>query len=122
MHADFAYCLYGKLRQKVPEARIHEIVDEAVKIEMNFCSEALPVSLLGMNADDMREYVKYCADRLFVSLGAKKLYFSKNPFPFMEMQSIATKNNFFEVQDPNYRKSKVGTSEEKRVYSADEDF
>ena len=72
---------------------MHCIVKEAVDLEHEFCCTALPVSLVGMNAALMGQYIEYVADRLLVELGCEKLYNSLNPFDWMEMISLQVHSN-----------------------------
>ena len=105
---------------------IHRIIAEAVDIEIEFVTNALPVELIGMNAGLMRQYIEFVADRLLVSLGAAKLYNVANPFPWMEMISMQGKTNFFEKRVGEYQKSGVkdGASlgSVQQRFSVDEDF
>ena len=125
LHCDFACMLHEKLLKKTPENSIHRIISEAVNIETEFVTEALPVSLIGMNANLMEQYIKFVADRLLVSLGASKLYNVENPFPWMEMISMQGKTNFFEKRVAEYQKAGVMDSTLGSVqqrFSMDEDF
>ena len=79
------------LERKLSDAEVHAIVEEAVAIETEFVTSALPSNLIGINADLMTEYVRYCADRLLFALGAPKLYNASQPFGFMEMISLEGK-------------------------------
>lgn len=106
MHTDFACHLYGMMEQ-LPESRILEIVTEAVAIEKEFVSESLPVSLIGMNAKMMTQYIEFVADRLLRSLGLPKHYGSTNPFDWMELISLQGKTNFFEKKVSEYQKAGV---------------
>jgi ribonucleotide reductase beta subunit family protein with ferritin-like domain len=74
LHTDFACLIYSKLENKLTEQRIAQIIRSAVEIKKEFVSTALPVSLLGMSATTMTEYIEYVADRLLVSLGNPKSY------------------------------------------------
>ena len=102
MHTDFAVLLYTKLQKKISKTRIYEIIKEAVEIEKEFICEALPCRLIGMNQDNMKQYIEFVADRLVVQLGYDKIYNSANPFDFMEMISIEGKTNFFEKRVGDY--------------------
>jgi ribonucleoside-diphosphate reductase subunit M2 len=102
MHTDFAVLLYTKLQKKISKVRIYEIIKEAVEIEKEFICEALPCRLIGMNQDNMKQYIEFVADRLVVQLGYEKIYNSANPFDFMEMISIEGKTNFFEKRVGDY--------------------
>jgi ribonucleotide reductase beta subunit family protein with ferritin-like domain len=106
LHCDFACCVYTQLVNKLSQERIHEIIKDAVDIEKEFVSEALPVALLGMNSDSMSEYIEVCANRLLRSLGVEKLYpNAKNPFDWMELISLDGKTNFFEKRVGEYGKN-----------------
>jgi ribonucleoside-diphosphate reductase subunit M2 len=96
LHCDFACLIYSKLKNQLPEERIVEIITNAVEIEKEFVSDALPVELIGMNSRLMCTYIEFCADRLLVALDCKRHYNAKNPFEWMEMISLQGKTNFFE--------------------------
>lgn len=102
LHCEFAVLLYNKLIKKLSKAKIHQIIKEAVEIECEFICEALPCKLIGMNADLMAQYIKFCADRLVVQLGYPKIYEVSNPFNWMELQSVLKKSNFFEQRVSSY--------------------
>ncbi|WP_161889521.1 ribonucleoside-diphosphate reductase small subunit [Pontibacter russatus] len=122
LHCDFACLLYSMLVNKLPEERVQEIIRDAVTIEQEFVTDALPVDLIGMNAKLMSQYIEFVADRLLVELGCKKIYNSANPFDFMEMISLQGKTNFFEKRVGEYQKAGVGGDKDKKVFSLDEDF
>jgi ribonucleoside-diphosphate reductase beta chain len=122
-HCEFAALLYDKhIVNKLPNERIREIITSAVEIEKEFITEALPVSLIGMNANLMAEYIEYVADYWLVRLGCPKEYNTKNPFDFMDMLSLQGKTNFFEKKVGEYKKSGVGNSAAQNAISFDEDF
>jgi ribonucleotide reductase beta subunit family protein with ferritin-like domain len=102
LHTEFAVLLYSKLGTPLNNKRIHQIIKEAVEIEIEFICSALPCRLIGMNADSMTTYIKFVADRLAVQLGCEKMYNSRNPFEFMEMISLESKTNFFESRVSDY--------------------
>jgi len=102
LHTEFAILLYTKLQKKLPKKRIYEIIQEAVEIEKEFITEALPCRLIGMNAKLMTQYIEFVADRLVVQMGYDKIYNSMNPFDFMELISVETKVNFFERTNSEY--------------------
>lgn len=122
LHCDFACLLYSMLNDKLPESRVHEIIRDAVEIEQEFVTDALPVDLIGMNAKLMSQYIEFVADRLLVSLGCSKIWNSTNPFDFMEMISLQGKTNFFEKRVGEYQKAGVMGDKDKNVFSLDEDF
>lgn len=88
LHCDFACLLYSMLDHKLPAERVQEIIRTAVDCEKEFVTDALPVSLIGMNADQMGQYIEFCADRLLQALGVPKLYNRPNPFDWMDMISV----------------------------------
>lgn len=109
LHTDFACLLYSKLKNKLEKKQIIEIIRTGVEIEQEFITEALDVKLIGMNADLMKQYIEYCADRLFFSLGfQEKIYRSQNPFKWMEMIGMTQKTSFFESRVSSYQKSNIG--------------
>lgn len=125
LHCDFACLLYNNhVVNKLPVATIQEIISDAVTIEKEFVTDALPVKLIGMNADLMCQYIEFVADRLLVELNCPKLYNSTNPFDFMEMISLQGKTNFFEKRVAEYQKAGVMNSGDKDSpkFSLDEDF
>jgi|TARA_B110000483_G_scaffold93720_1_gene115451 ribonucleoside-diphosphate reductase beta chain len=122
LHCDFACLLYTMLNNKLDVKEVNSIIMEAVEYEKEFVSEALPVSLIGMNAEMMCDYIEFVADRLLVSLGYDKVYNAKNPFPWMEMISLQGKTNFFEKRVAEYQKAGVSAKKEDHSFSIDEDF
>lgn len=122
MHCEFACLLYGMLQNKLPEQDVIDIITQAVTIEKEFISEALPVDLIGMNATLMKQYIEFVADRWLSELGCKKIYNVTNPFDFMEMISLQGKTNFFEKRVGDYQKAGVMTDKTNQVFSIDEDF
>jgi ribonucleoside-diphosphate reductase beta chain len=122
LHCDFACLLYKQLQNKLSQEQVHAIIGNAVEIEKEFVSDALPVKLIGMNADLMCQYIEFVADRLLMSLGYAKLYNATNPFDFMEMISLQGKTNFFEKRVAEYQKSGVMSKKEDNVFKLDEDF
>ena len=102
LHVETAVCLYHKLQKKPSNAKINEIIKEAVDIEKGFICEALPCRLLGMNDNLMSQYIEFVADRLCSQLHIKKIYNTPNPFDFMESISLERKTNFFESRVSEY--------------------
>ena len=126
LHCDFACLLYNKhLKNQLSKERVSEIITDAVTIEKGFVTDALPVSLIGMNAELMSQYIEFVADRLLLELGCPKVYHVKNPFDFMEMIALQGKTNFFEKRVGEYQKAGVMNSAmDKKVskFSLDEEF
>jgi len=122
LHCDFACMIYKKLVNQLPRERVTEIITNAVEIEKEFVSDALPVELIGMNSGLMKEYIEFCADRLLVALDCEKHYNAANPFNWMEMISLQGKTNFFEKRVGEYAKSGVGVEADEQVFALDCDF
>ena len=122
LHCDFACLLYSMLQNKMTQEQVHTIIKDAVNCEHEFVTDALPVSLIGMNAKLMCQYIEFVADRLLVSLGYSKIYNAANPFDFMEMISLQGKTNFFEKRVGEYKKAGVAQSQESQKIRFDEDF
>ncbi|KAI4169998.1 MAG: hypothetical protein LQ348_007186 [Seirophora lacunosa] len=110
LHTDFACLLFSHLDNRPSKQAVQDVITEAVTIEQEFLTEALPCALLGMNATLMKQYIEFVADRLLVALGNQKVYNSPNPFDFMESISLAGKTNFFEKRVGDYQKSGVMAS------------
>ncbi|ORX33555.1 ribonucleoside-diphosphate reductase [Kockovaella imperatae] len=130
LHTDFACLLFTHLRRRPHPETVERIIREAVKIEQEFLTDALPCSLIGMNSKLMCQYIEFVADRLLVALGNEKVWNATNPFDFMEMISLQGKANFFESRVSAYSKSGVNQSvgadgdhqAVKKGFSLDEDF
>jgi|SRR5579862_3684513 len=120
LHVDFACLLYSMLENKLEKDIIYEIILEAVVYEKEFILDALPVNLIGMNAELMSQYIEFVADRLIYSLGYEKIYHTKNPFDWMELISLQGKTNFFERRVSEYQKA--GVVVEKRGEKNDQIF
>jgi ribonucleoside-diphosphate reductase beta chain len=120
LHTEFAILLYSKLENKISEEKIHQIIKNAVEIEIEFICFALPCRLIGMNSNLMTQYIKFVADRLALQLGCSKIYNSNNPFDFMELISIESKTNFFEKRVSEYALSNKTKSDE--IFCFSEDF
>jgi ribonucleotide reductase beta subunit family protein with ferritin-like domain len=125
-NCDFAALLYSKLINKLPEEKVRKIISDAVAAEKEFVTDALPVSLIGMNAVLMQQYIEFVADRLMVALGYSKIYNAINPFDWMEMISLEGKTNFFEKRVAEYQKSGVAINgnevRSSKEFTMDADF
>lgn len=123
LHCDFACLLYTEhIKNKLPDERVRKIITDAVEIEKEFVCDALPVKLIGMNADLMSQYIEFVADRLLVELGCEKEYNATNPFDFMEMISLQGKTNFFEKRVAEYQKAGVMSEKGSSAFTTDADF
>ncbi|CAL68415.1 ribonucleotide-diphosphate reductase subunit beta [Christiangramia forsetii] len=124
MHCDFAVHLHNQhLVNQVPKEKIREILIDALNIEREFVTESLPVSLIGMNAKLMTQYLEFVTDRLLVELDCEKEYNVSNPFDFMDMINLQGKTNFFEKRVSEYQKAGVmNKDKESDEISFDADF
>jgi ribonucleoside-diphosphate reductase beta chain len=124
LHCDFACLLYAMLQpfSQLSAERVHQIIGEAVEYEEEFVRDALPVSLIGMNADWMCQYIRFCADRLVYQLGYEKPYGARNPFDWMELISLQGKTNFFEKRVAEYQKAGVAVKKSARDHEDDNVF
>ena len=122
MHTDFACLLYSMSKNKLSDNVINDIIKEAVTIEKEFITESLPCHLIGMNAELMKQYIEFCADRIIMQLGHESIYNSTNPFSFMELISLRPKSNFFECRVGEYQKSGIGKDSSSNDFGIEEDF
>jgi len=120
LHCEFAVLLYSKLLKKMNKARVHEIIKEAVEIEIEFICEALPCRLIGMNSQMMTQYIQFVSDRLCVQLGYDKIYNVTNPCDFMELISLESKANFFEKRNDSYALANKTQNDD--TFNLSEDF
>ena len=119
LHCDFACLVYSKLVNQLSSERITEIIRDAVRIEQEFVSAALPVELIGMNSVLMCQYIEFVADRLLIALNCPKYFNAKNSFEWMEMISLQGKTNFFEKRVGEYAKSGVSSSSQGEHHTFD---
>lgn len=124
LHCEFACLLHETLKpeNRITESRAQELITEAVEIEKEFISEALPVSLIGMNADLMKQYIEFVADFWLDRLGFKKQYGTKNPFDFMGLLSLEGKTNFFEKRVSEYQRPGVLGEKSNNIFTTEMDF
>ena len=125
LHRDFACLLFTKLtpQERPSDETVQAIIQECVDVERTFVQEALPISLIGMNAAEMELYVEFVADSLAVALDIPKIYDTPNPFDFMDFIALSSKTNFFESRVTEYAKPGVGNAvADEKVFTLDEDF
>lgn len=117
LHRDFGVMVYNQLKNKLPETEVHMMMRSALSIERRCIEDALPVALIGMNADTMHQYVQFVADGLLEALGYNKIWNSTCPFPFMNLISMQRKTNFFETRVSEYARADLDFK-----FCMDEDF
>lgn len=122
LHSNFAVLLYSKLKNQLTSQRIQQIIKDAVDVECTFVRSALSQDILGINADEMVQYVQMIADRLLLDLNCDKVYNTVNPFPFMQNIGLQGMTSFFELRNDSYSKANVGVTAEEAVFSTTCDF
>ena len=122
MHCNFACLLFRYIKNKPTPERVKEIIVDAVAIEKEFLTDALPVKLIGMNCELMTQYIEFVADRLLTELGCEKHFKTENPLDFMDQISMEVKTNFFEKKVSEYQKAGVMSSAKEREFSLDAEF
>lgn len=122
LHCDFACLMFKHIIQKPSTERVTSIIKDAVEIEQEFLTDALPVEMIGMNCKLMCQYIEFVADRLLVELGCQKVYMSENPFDFMEHISLEGKTNFFEKKVGEYQKWGVMQDRIESNFTVNADF
>ncbi|KAI4498329.1 hypothetical protein M0802_006508 [Mischocyttarus mexicanus] len=122
LHCDFACLMFKHIIQKPSPEQVTSIIKDAVEIEKEFLTKALPVEMIGMNCALMCEYIEFVADRLLSELGCPKIYVSKNPFDFMEQISLEGKTNFFEKKVGEYQKFGVMQNKIEANFTLNADF
>ncbi len=88
----------------VAQSEFEEIVREAVSFEKEFVQEALPVDLIGMNANLMCQYIEAVADRIADLFEFERVYNTENPFDFMRALDVQNVTNFFEKRVSEYQR------------------
>ena len=111
MHIEATMKVLGVIRHEYPhlwdaalEKRATQMIEEAIEVEMLFCSDALSMGVTGMSPALMYEYLQYVGDQRLIQLGFKKRYNAKNPFSFMVLQDVQPLTNFFEKKVTEYQK------------------
>ncbi|XP_075968237.1 ribonucleoside-diphosphate reductase subunit M2 isoform X1 [Anarhichas minor] len=122
LHCDFACLMFKHLVNKPSAETVTKIIQNAVEIEQEFLTEALPVKLIGMNGELMKQYIEFVADRLMLELGFTKIYRVENPFDFMENISLEGKTNFFEKRVGEYQRMGVMSGGSDSTFRLDADF
>uniref|UniRef100_A0A2K5CZA0 Ribonucleoside-diphosphate reductase subunit M2 n=1 Tax=Aotus nancymaae TaxID=37293 RepID=A0A2K5CZA0_AOTNA len=122
LHCDFACLMFKHPVHKPSEERVREIIINAVRLEQEFLTEALPVKLTGMNCTLMKQHIGFVADRLMLELGFSKVFRVENPFDFMENISLEGKTNFFETRVGEYQRMGVMSNPTENSFTLDADF
>ncbi|MCW5893455.1 MAG: ribonucleotide-diphosphate reductase subunit beta [bacterium] len=109
-HMAFAFEVVRTVRREEPSlfdaglvSAIEEMIDEAVACETQFAEDLLGQGVAGLSVADVRQYLEHCADQRLVTLGLPKLYGTRNPFGFMDLQDVQEVTNFFERRVSAYQ-------------------
>ncbi|MCO5312646.1 MAG: ribonucleotide-diphosphate reductase subunit beta [Microthrixaceae bacterium] len=109
-HMNFAFAVIEQVRAEQPHlfdedlaARVTEMITEAVDCETQFAEDVLSQGVAGMSVADTRQYLEYVADQRLAVLHLPKVFGSKNPFTFMELQDVQELTNFFERTTSSYQ-------------------
>ncbi|MBL8124058.1 MAG: ribonucleotide-diphosphate reductase subunit beta [Blastocatellia bacterium] len=114
-HMAFAFEVVKKVRTEEPDLfdenltrDIATMLDEAVECELQFAEDVLSLGVAGLSLADMRQYLEFIADQRLAMLGLPKVYKSKNPFSFMDLQDVQELTNFFERRVAAYQVAVAG--------------
>ena len=122
LHTEFAVLIFSYIQNKPKESEVHEMFKEAVDIEIEFITQAIPCNLLGLNSDLMTQYIQFVADRLLTQVGYSKIWnINKCPLDFMERISLDNKTNFFDNRVSDYSKASIQNKKETLTFSNDDD-
>tara|TARA_Y100000389_G_scaffold119429_1_gene116592 strand:+ start:1190 stop:2188 length:999 start_codon:yes stop_codon:yes gene_type:complete len=125
LHTEFAVLIFSYIENKPNESAVHEMFKDAVDIEIDFITQAIPCNLLGLNSELMSQYIQFVADRLLTQLNYSKIWnINKCPLDFMERISLDNKTNFFDNRVSDYSKASIQNKKETLTFSNtdDEDF
>lgn len=109
-HMNFAFDVVRTVRREEPDIfddalveEIKQMLDEAIECELQFAEDVLSGGIIGLNINDMKEYLQYVANQRLAVLGIEPMYNAKNPFSFMELQDVQELANFFERRVSAYQ-------------------
>ena len=81
-------------------------IKKGVDLEYAYTKDCLPSGILGLNAEIIKEYLEYIADRRLERINLEKVYGSQNPLPWMsEIIDIRKEKNFFETRVTEYQQA-----------------
>ncbi|MFT4311884.1 MAG: ribonucleotide-diphosphate reductase subunit beta [Candidatus Woesearchaeota archaeon] len=113
VHLAFGCDLINTIKKENPDVwtkefqeEIVELIKKAVDFEIKYAHDACPQGVLGINAQQFANYVKYIADRRLERIGLPKQYDQENPFPWMSQSTdLSKEKNFFETRVTEYQSS-----------------
>jgi len=89
------------------KGEIYSIAEKMVELEDKFIDLSFSMGAMeGLDAEDVKRYIRYICDRRLISLGLKGIFkVKKNPLPWVEtMINAPTHTNFFENRATDYAK------------------
>jgi len=89
------------------KSKIYTIAEKMVELEDKFIDLTFSMGTMeGLEAEQVKKYIRYIADRRLISLGMKGLFkVKRNPLPWVEaMINAPTHTNFFENRSTDYAK------------------
>lgn len=111
VHLAFGSDLVNTIIEEIPAIWTKEFknsitlnIKKAVDLEYAYAKDCLPHGILGLNADSIKQYIEYIADRRLERIRLPKVYGSTNPFPWMsEIIDLKKEKNFFETRVTEYQ-------------------
>jgi ribonucleoside-diphosphate reductase beta chain len=114
-HMAFAFEVVNQVRREEPElfdseleSDVRKMMDEAINCETTFAEDLLEGGVAGLSVRDVRQYLEFIADQRLTTLGMNKQYWTRNPFPFMDLQDVQEVTNFFERRVSAYQVGVTG--------------
>ena len=112
MHMNFGIDVINQIKIENPhlwtaqfQEEVRHMIDEATQLEIRYAHDTMPRGVLGLNAAQFNEYLKFIANRRCSQIGIKPLYQgAENPFPWMsEVMDLKKEKNFFETRVTEYQ-------------------
>lgn len=92
---------------------LYTIAERMVELEDKFIDLSFSMGAIqGLTSDELKQYIRYIADRRLIALGLKGIFKVKvNPLPWVDMMTGAVEqNNFFERKGTSYAKGALSGS------------
>ena len=112
MHCNFGIDLINSIKLENPhlwtnefKAEIRGLIQKGVELEFKYAEDTMPRGVLGLNASQFKEYLRFIANRRCQQIGLDELFPGvTNPFPWMaEMIDLKKEKNFFETRVTEYQ-------------------
>lgn len=88
------------------KSQLYAIAENMVNLEDKFIDLCFGINEMeGMTKEEIKQYIRYIADRRLISMGLKGIFkVKKNPMPWVEWMLSKTHTNFFENKVTDYAK------------------